>query len=89
MASLGDGQVDVAKVSQNEADLRRQVEQVQKQLEKYQAVYGDSSSLPPETAQLSEELQRKQDEIEKLRIQDKQREQVYTNARCSPAYAHA
>ncbi|KAL1939862.1 hypothetical protein VTO73DRAFT_9562 [Trametes versicolor] len=76
LSSLGDGQVDIAKVSQNEADLRRQVEQVQKQLEKYQAVYGDSSSLPPETAQLSEELQRKQDEIEKLRIQDKQREQA-------------
>lgn len=85
MASLGDGQVDVAKVSQNEADLRRQVEQVQKQLEKYQAVYGDTSSLPPETAQLSEELQRKQDEVEKLRIQDKQREQVCTNTWCSPA----
>ncbi|OJT06362.1 E3 ubiquitin-protein ligase BRE1 [Trametes pubescens] len=76
LASLGDGQVDIAKVSQNEAELRRQVEQVQKQLEKYQAVYGDTSSLPPETAQLSEELQRKQDEIEKLRIQDKQREQA-------------
>ncbi len=60
----------------SEAEVRRQLAHVQKQLDKYQAVYGDASSMPPETAQLSEQLQRKQDELDKLRLQDKQREQA-------------
>ncbi|KAI0374105.1 BRE1-domain-containing protein [Pilatotrama ljubarskyi] len=76
VASLEDGRGDVAKLSQSEAELRRQVEQIQKQLEKYQAVYGDVSSLQPDTAQLSQHLQEKQAEIEKLQVQEKQREQA-------------
>ena len=59
-----------------EAEARRQLAQVQKQLERYQAVYGDASSMPPETAQLSEQLQHKQDELDKLRLQDSNRDQV-------------
>ena len=69
------GQGDAAK---GEAEVRKQLAQVQKQLEKYQAVYGDASS-PPETAQLSERLQRKQDELDKLLLQDKNREQVMSH----------
>ena len=49
---------------------------VQKELDKYQAVYGNASSVPPESAQLSEQLQRKQDELDKLRLQDKERKQA-------------
>ena len=65
-------------MAKSEAEVRRQLAQIQKQLEKYQAVYGDVSSMPPDTAQLSEQLQRKNDELEKLRLQDKQREQVFS-----------
>ncbi|KAI0358367.1 BRE1-domain-containing protein [Trametes cingulata] len=76
VASLENGRPDVAKLSQSEAELRRQVEQLQKQLEKYQTVYGDVSSLPPDTAQLSQQLQQKQAEIDKFQLQEQQREQA-------------
>ncbi|KAI9060257.1 BRE1-domain-containing protein [Trametes sanguinea] len=76
LTSLDGERADLAKVSQSEAELRHRVEQLQKELDKYQAVYGNGSSLPPETAQLSEQLQRQQAEIEKLHVQEKQREQA-------------
>ena len=69
------GRADAAKA---EAEVRRQLAQVQKQLERYQAVYGDASSMSPETAQLSEQLQHKQDELDRLHLQDRNREQVTT-----------
>ena len=77
LAALDGERADIAKLSRNEAELRQQVDQLSKQLEKYQTVYGDASTMPPETAQLSEQLQRKQVEIDKLQLQDKQREQVF------------
>lgn len=67
------GRGDIAKV---EAEVRRQLAQVEKELDKYRAVYGDASSMPAEVSQLSEQLQRKQDELDKLHLQDQQREQV-------------
>ena len=67
------GRGDVAK---SEAEVRRQLAQVQKELDKYRAVYGNASSLPPDVAQLSEQLQRKQQELDKVQLQDKEREQV-------------
>ncbi|KAJ8462214.1 hypothetical protein ONZ51_g11039 [Trametes cubensis] len=76
LAALDGERADIAKLSRNEAELRQQVDQLSKQLEKYQTVYGDASTMPPETAQLSEQLQRKQVEIDKLQLQDKQREQA-------------
>lgn len=59
-----------------EAEARQQLADVAKQLEKYQSVYGDSSSLPPDVKQLSDELQRKEDEVQKLRLLDTQRGEV-------------
>nr|VWO99564.1 E3 ubiquitin protein ligase (EC [Ganoderma boninense] len=59
-----------------EADVRRQLAQVQKQLQKYQAVYGDASSMSSDAARLSEQLQHKQAELEKIKLQDQQREQA-------------
>ncbi|KAM5530764.1 hypothetical protein V8D89_015571 [Ganoderma adspersum] len=59
-----------------EADVRRQLAQVQKQLQKYQTVYGDASSMSSDAARLSEQLQHKQAELEKLKLQDQQREQA-------------
>ena len=67
------GRGDVAK---SEAEVRRQLAQVQKELDKYRAVYGNASSLPPDVAQLSEQLQRKQQELDKVQLQDREREQV-------------
>ncbi|KAI0328649.1 BRE1-domain-containing protein [Cubamyces sp. BRFM 1775] len=78
LAALDGERADIAKLSRSETELRQQVDQLSKQLEKYQTVYGDASSMPPETAQLSEQLQRKQVEIDKLQLQDKQREQAET-----------
>ncbi|KAH9858793.1 BRE1-domain-containing protein [Lenzites betulinus] len=76
LAALEDDKADVVKSAQREAELQHQVERLQKQLDRYQAVYGNGSSLPEEAAQLSEQLQRKQDEIEKMLVQEKQREQA-------------
>ncbi|KAI0645645.1 BRE1-domain-containing protein [Trametes meyenii] len=76
VGALEGGRADVAKIAQSEAELRRQVEQVQKQLDKYQTVYGNASSLPVDAVQLSEQLQRKQAEIDVLKVQEKQRDQA-------------
>ncbi|KAH9892516.1 BRE1-domain-containing protein [Cubamyces lactineus] len=76
LAALDSERADIAKLSRSEAELRQQVDQLSKQLERYQTVYGNASSMPPEAAQLSEQLQRKQVEIDKLQLQDKQREQA-------------
>ena len=66
-----------------EADVRRQLAQVQKQLQKYQAVYGDASLMSSDAARLSEQLQHKQAELEKLKLQDQQREQVGISCLCA------
>lgn len=50
---------------------------VTKQLEKYQSVYGDTSSLSPDVQELSVELQRKEEEIKRLRLVDTQRAEVH------------
>lgn len=68
MAALDSGRND-------EVELRRQLAQVQKQLDKYQAVYGEKSTLPPDVNELSIQLQHKQEELDKLRLQEAQREQ--------------
>ncbi|KZP34223.1 BRE1-domain-containing protein [Athelia psychrophila] len=56
-----------------EAEARQQLSDVTKQLEKYRSVYGDSSSLPPDVQGLSQELQRKEEEVKKLRLLETQR----------------
>lgn len=59
-----------------EAEARQRLADVEKQLERYKSVYGDASSLPPDVKALSEQLQRKNEENDKLKLQEKQREQV-------------
>lgn len=56
-----------------EAEAHQQLAEVTKQLEKYRSVYGDSSSLPSDVQGLSQELQRKEEEVSKLRLLDTQR----------------
>ncbi|GBE81020.1 E3 ubiquitin-protein ligase BRE1 [Sparassis crispa] len=68
---------DVAERIKAEAEARELLVNAQIQLERYQAVYGSgSSALPPDTQKLTEELQRKEDENRRLRLQEKQREQA-------------
>ncbi|EJF65375.1 BRE1-domain-containing protein [Dichomitus squalens LYAD-421 SS1] len=71
LASLQGNHTDIAK---NEAETRRQLAKVQKQLERYQAIYGDASTMSADATHLSEQLQRKQEELDKLALQDQQRE---------------
>jgi len=59
-----------------EAEVRQQLADVTKQLEKYQSIYGDSSALPPDVKQLSDQLQQKEDEVQRLRLLDTQRGEV-------------
>ena len=58
-------------------DVKRKLLEVTKQLEKYQTVFGESASSQSGEVQAStQQLHAKQDEIQKLRLQDQQREQV-------------
>ncbi|KAI0930463.1 hypothetical protein AcW1_009141 [Taiwanofungus camphoratus] len=60
-----------------ESEARESLLEAKKQLEKYRSVYGDSSSaFPPDMQNLSEQLQRKEEEIQKFRLQEKQHEQA-------------
>ncbi|KAH9949593.1 BRE1-domain-containing protein [Amylocystis lapponica] len=55
----------------------RTTAQVKKQLERYQSVYGNASSaLTPDVRGLAEQLQQKEEQCQKLRLQEKQREQA-------------
>lgn len=47
-----------------------------KQLERYKAMFGETSTLPPDSKAMAEQLKRKEAELENLRLQQKQQEQV-------------
>jgi hypothetical protein len=55
-----------------EADARQQLSAVEAQLEKYRTVYGDPSTLPLDASKLAEQLQRKEEENQRLRLLDTQ-----------------
>ncbi|KAI0318263.1 hypothetical protein OF83DRAFT_1117143, partial [Amylostereum chailletii] len=57
-----------------EVDLRRQLNDATKQLNRYRSTYGESSSLPPDMDQLSKELARKDEELRSLKLQESERE---------------
>ena len=63
-----------------ETEVRQQLADVKKQLEKYQSIYGNSSSSTPEVKRLSSELQKKEEEVQKLRLLDTQRGEVNVQA---------
>ncbi|KAF7977744.1 hypothetical protein HWV62_2826 [Athelia sp. TMB] len=73
LSKFAEGQPDAGRYASAEAEARQQLADVTKQLEKYQSVYGDSSSLPPDVQGLSQELQRKEEEVSKLRLAGTQR----------------
>ena len=76
VSRFDDGHPEVRQYITAEAEARQQLADVTKQLEKYQSVYGDSSTLPLDVQQLSDQLQRKEDEVQKLRLLDTQRGEV-------------
>jgi E3 ubiquitin-protein ligase BRE1 len=69
-------QPNIVKHVKAEAEVRQQLSEVEAQLEKYKAVYGDPSTLPPDVSKLAERLQQKEDENQRLRLLDTQRSQV-------------
>lgn len=66
---------DLASHLHSEADARRQLAAANDLLARYRSTYGESSSLPPQTRELSDQLKRKEEELKRLRLQDSQREQ--------------
>ncbi|KAI0697245.1 BRE1-domain-containing protein [Cytidiella melzeri] len=60
----------------HDVDIKRRLADVTKQLQRYQAVFGESLSKQSLDVQaLANQLHAKEDEIQKLRLQDQQREQ--------------
>jgi E3 ubiquitin-protein ligase BRE1 len=60
----------------SEADALQELSKASRELEKYKAVYGDHSTLPPDASKLADQLQKKEDEIRRLRLLDTQHGQV-------------
>jgi E3 ubiquitin-protein ligase BRE1 len=59
-----------------EADARRELATVKAQLERYQAAFGDASTLPQDLRKLEEQLRTKTDEIRRLEMLDEQHREV-------------
>ncbi|KAG6866699.1 hypothetical protein C0991_011358 [Blastosporella zonata] len=62
-----------------ETDALQKVAEIQAQLDKYKAVYGNTSAHPPDTATLLDQLRVKEEEVQKLRLQDIQHTQAETS----------
>lgn len=77
LATLQQEDSNAAAQAKAEAKLREELAHIRRRLEKYQAVYGEASSaLPPDMQTLSQRLQEKEDEIKRVQLQQKQRDQV-------------
>lgn len=61
---------------QAEANALEKLAEVSSKLATYQRICGDLSSLSPGTAQLTEQLRQKEEELHRLRLLDTQRSQV-------------
>ena len=77
---------DLASHLRSEADARRQLAAANDLLTRYLSTYGESSSLPPQTRELSEQIKRKEEELKGLRLQDSQREQGEAPVLWDPMY---
>ncbi|KAF8638048.1 hypothetical protein AX16_010680 [Volvariella volvacea WC 439] len=66
---------DIAKHMRAEAEARQMLEKVIEDLQRYKSAYGDLSTLPPEAAQLAQQLSQRDEELQRLRLLDRQREQ--------------
>ena len=59
-----------------EAEVRQQLVTAMAQLERYQSIYGDPSTLPPDLQHLEAQLRSKAEEIQALKLLDKQHQEV-------------
>ncbi|EAU91038.2 hypothetical protein CC1G_03206 [Coprinopsis cinerea okayama7 len=66
---------DVATHINAHAEAEEKLKQVTSELTKFKQVFGDLQSLPPDTAELAARLQTQSEEIERLRLLNKQYEQ--------------
>jgi E3 ubiquitin-protein ligase BRE1 len=71
-----DDHPDIMKHIKAETEAREQLAAADKRLEKYQSIYGDPSQLPLDLKGMEERLRTKEEEVERLRLVDKQRSQV-------------
>ncbi|KAJ3508382.1 hypothetical protein NLJ89_g5785 [Agrocybe chaxingu] len=58
-----------------EAESREQLKEIKSRLHEYERVFGSSAAHPPDIARLAEQLRLKEAELEKLRLQERQREE--------------
>lgn len=77
LAQLDQKHPDVGRHLKLEAEVREQLAQTQQQLQRYQGVYGvTSSGLPPDAQDLAERLRTKEDELRRLQLSEQQREKA-------------
>ena len=72
----GEEHPDAVKHAKAEAEVRQQLAHAASQLQKYEAIYGNSSTLPPDLQKLEAQLRLKSDEIEELKLKDFQRNEA-------------
>lgn len=59
------------------AETRAKLAETTKRLQEYESIFGDAlRKLPPDVQSLTKQLRAKEDEIERLQLQEQQREQV-------------
>ncbi|PFH53827.1 hypothetical protein AMATHDRAFT_136911 [Amanita thiersii Skay4041] len=76
LAIFQDDHPDVVEHMRSEAEARMKLAEVTAQLEKYQRVYGNSSTLPPDVSHLAEQLKQKENELQRLRLINTQQTQA-------------
>jgi E3 ubiquitin-protein ligase BRE1 len=59
-----------------EVEVRQQLADATRKLEMYQSCFGDAVDVPPDVQQLSSQLRIKEEELQTLRLTEKQRAQV-------------
>lgn len=74
LAKLNHDHPNVAHYVQSEVEARQKLAEVTAQLIKYQSLYGELSSVQPDS--LANELQRKEDELRRSRLLNAQHAQV-------------
>ncbi|KAJ6587101.1 BRE1 E3 ubiquitin ligase-domain-containing protein [Mycena vulgaris] len=67
-----DDHPNVVQHMEAEADALQKLAAASSKLEKYEQMYGDLSTLPPDVAQLAEKIREQDDEIRRLRLMDAQ-----------------
>lgn len=67
---------DIKKHKLAEAEAKQHLEGVSRELEQYKSVYGNSSSSSPNLHEMTEQLRKKQAEVERFRLLDQGREEV-------------